>query len=70
MKQSNKRPVMGSPGVADARMSKGRTKEIAALPSGRVGVHRSGRRWEAYVVEKDLVLRASMAPSTRPLLLE
>jgi hypothetical protein len=37
-------------------MSRGRTKEIAALPSGRVGVHRNGRRWEAYVVEKDLVL--------------
>ena len=33
------------------------TKEIAALPSGHVGVYRApdGRRWEAYVMEKDLV---------------
>ena len=36
----------------------GLTKEIAALPSGHVGVYRApdGRRWEAYVMEKDLVL--------------
>jgi len=30
-------------------------KEIAALPSGRAGVYREGRRWAAYVVEDDLV---------------
>jgi hypothetical protein len=39
-------------------MSKRKFKEIAALPSGRVGVYRAsdGKRWEAYVMEKDLVL--------------
>lgn len=33
-------------------------KEIAALPSGRVGVYRArdGKRWEAYVMERDLKL--------------
>jgi hypothetical protein len=32
-------------------------KEIAALPSGHVGVYRAddGKRWEAYVMERDLV---------------
>jgi hypothetical protein len=32
-------------------------KEIAALPSGYVGVYRApdGKRWESYVMEKDLV---------------
>jgi hypothetical protein len=33
-----------------------RSREIAAVPSGRVGVYRAGRRWEAYAMEKDLVL--------------
>jgi hypothetical protein len=39
-------------------MTKRRTREIAALPSGHVGVYRAddGKRWEAYVMEKDLVL--------------
>ena len=34
------------------------TREIAALPSGHVGIHRAndGKRWEAYVMETDLVL--------------
>jgi hypothetical protein len=33
-------------------------REIAALPSGHVGVYRAddGKRWEAYVMERDLVL--------------
>jgi hypothetical protein len=39
---------------AAKEMTKG--KEIAALPSGYVGVHRAGKRWEAYVIEKDLIL--------------
>ena len=32
-------------------------KEIAALPSGHVGIYRAsdGKRWEAYVMERDLV---------------
>jgi hypothetical protein len=31
------------------------TKEIAALPSGHVGVHRAaaGKGWEAYVMEEE-----------------
>lgn len=35
-----------------------KTQEIAALPSGHVGVYRAkdGKRWEAYVMERDLVL--------------
>lgn len=39
-------------------MIKARTREIAALPSGHVGVHRAsdGKGWEAYVMDKDLVL--------------
>ena len=33
-------------------------REIAALPSGHVGIYRAddGKRWEAYVMERDLVL--------------
>jgi hypothetical protein len=33
-------------------------KEIAALPSGHVGIYRApdGRRWESYVMKKDLFL--------------
>jgi hypothetical protein len=41
---------------AAKEMTKGKLKEIAALPSGYVGVHRAGKRWEAYVMEKDLIL--------------
>jgi hypothetical protein len=39
-------------------MTMTRTREIAALPSGHVGVYRAsdGKRWESYVMEKDLVL--------------
>jgi hypothetical protein len=35
-----------------------RFKEIAALPSGHVGVYRAddGKRWESYVMERDLLL--------------
>jgi hypothetical protein len=37
-------------------MSKRKFKEIAALPSGHVGIHRAkGGKWEAYVMEDDLV---------------
>ena len=33
-------------------------REIAALPSGHAGIYRApdGRRWEAYVLDKDLTL--------------
>ena len=33
-------------------------REIAALPSGHVGVYRTndGKRWEAYAMERDQVL--------------
>jgi hypothetical protein len=36
---------------------KSKWKEIAAVPSGHVGVYRApdGKRWEAYVMESDLV---------------
>jgi hypothetical protein len=39
-------------------MTKRKFREIAALPSGHVGIHRApdGRRWEAYVMERDLIL--------------
>jgi hypothetical protein len=30
--------------------------EFAPLPSKRAGVYRAGKRWEAYVMENDLVL--------------
>jgi hypothetical protein len=35
-----------------------RPREIAALPSGHVGIYRAdgGKGWEAYVMERDLVL--------------
>jgi hypothetical protein len=35
--------------------TKRKTKEIAALPSGHVGIYRAGSRWEAYVMENDLI---------------
>jgi hypothetical protein len=39
------------------------TREIAALPSGHVGVYRAGdgKRWEAYVMENKLVLLGTYA---------
>jgi len=39
-------------------MTKRKTEGIAPLPSGHVGVYRAsnGKGWEAYVMEKDLVL--------------
>jgi endonuclease YncB( thermonuclease family) len=35
-------------------MTRRKTREIAALPSGHVGVYRTddGKQWEAYVAEK------------------
>ena len=42
-------------------MNKG--KPAAPLPSGHAGVYRAsdGKRWEAYVMEKDLVLLGAYA---------
>lgn len=39
------------------QMTARRTREIAAVPSGHVGVHRArgGKGWDAYVMERDLV---------------
>jgi hypothetical protein len=40
-------------------MTKRKFKEIAALPSGHVGIYRAdddGKQWEAYVMERELVL--------------
>jgi hypothetical protein len=38
-------------------MNRHTTREIAALPSGYVGIYRAsdGKRWEAYVMERELV---------------
>jgi hypothetical protein len=34
-----------------------KSREIAALPSGRAGIYRAsdGKRWEAYILDKTLV---------------
>lgn len=43
-------------------MTKLKLEKTAALPSGYVGVHRApGGKWEAYVLEKDLVLLGTYA---------
>jgi hypothetical protein len=36
-------------------LPKRKSKEIAALPSGHVGVYRAGSQWEAYVMKDNLV---------------
>jgi hypothetical protein len=43
---------------ARKEVRKRKAREIAALPSGHVGVYRAddGKRWEAYVMEDDLLL--------------
>lgn len=45
------------------KMTRRWPREIAAVPSGHVGVYRAddGKRWEAYVMHKDLVLLGTFA---------
>jgi hypothetical protein len=55
-------------------MSQRKNEEIAALPSGHVGVYRAddGKRWESYVLDSALILlgvftrkRAAVAARTK-----